>query len=116
VQLAPGAAIAVEHEDAVELLPPGSDLALDTRSDLFRPVVPDRGQAGDLHPVVPATRLAHRQELPGERAAGDEQGLGAVRHAPIRRLPNTNGPDAAFSGQILKRGRGAGLLLPRPGI
>src|SRR5688572_23039304 len=33
----------------------------------------------------------------------------------IRRL-RANELDAAFSGQILKAGRGAGLLLPRPGI
>src|SRR6185295_300191 len=30
--------------------------------------------------------------------------------------PKPMGLDAAFSGKILKAGRGAGLLLPRPGI
>ena len=98
VQLAPGAAIAIEHEDAVELLPPGSDLAPDPRRDLFRPVVPDRGQAGDLHPVVPATRLAHRQEFLGQCAAGDEQGLWAVRHTFDPAPPNTNGPGRRLLG------------------
>src|SRR5262249_55480199 len=73
VELAAGAAIAVEAEDLVIAGARRVDLAPDAGRDLLRPVVPDRRQAGHVD-MVEAVRLDHRERLARQRTAGYDEG------------------------------------------
>src|SRR5215212_4390399 len=96
VEEAARTAIAVKAKHPVVGIALRPDLGANRLGDVLRAVVQARGEAGDRE-MVPAVEALEQEELPRERAAGDNQGPGRVGgHAntssPRRELRPGSGP------------------------
>ncbi len=78
VELAAGAAVGVGHEDRVVARPGGPDLALDGAGDERRAIVQLGRQAGHVE-MFEAGPPGDLDQLPGERAAADDEDPLALR-------------------------------------
>ena len=94
VEHAPGAAVAVQHEDALVVRAGLPDLGAHRFGNALRRVVQVRGQAGQLH-VAPAVQPDQRQYLTRERAAGDQESARRSGRHHALALPQTQAATCA---------------------